>query len=292
MSLFSSIKFISGHPLNRKNKSSAILRFLKWQINNLLNPYPVIYQFTDRSKLIIKKGMTGATGNLYCGFFDYEEMFFLLHFLRRNDLFVDIGANVGSYTVLASAHVQSNSISIEPVPSTYRNLLNNIILNNLNNVKTFNIALGAKKGIVKFTNSNDTTNHVATLSDNDQIDVEISTLDDILLSLDSATLIKIDVEGYETEVLKGSDKILENNNLKAIIIELNGSGNRYNYDETLIHNKLIDVGFLPFTYDPISRQLIKLGKFGAYNTIYVRDLDFVIDRLKSADKVNIYNTLI
>jgi len=292
MSLFSSLKFITAHPLNRKNKSLAILRFLKWQINNLLNPYPVIYQFTDRSKLIIKKGMTGATGNLYCGFFDYEEMLFLLHFLRQNDLFVDIGANVGSYTVLASAHVQSQSISIEPVPSTYRNLLNNIILNNLNNVKSFNIALGSKKGIIKFTNTLDTTNHVATLSDNDQIDVEINTLDDILISLNCATLLKIDVEGYETEVLNGANNILENNNLKAIIIELNGSGDRYNYDELLIHNKLIDVGFSPFTYDPVIRCLRKLEKFGAYNTIYVRDLEFVNDRLKSAEKVNIYRSLI
>ena len=45
--------------------------------------------------------MHGVTGNVYCGLHDFAEMSFMLHLLRAGDLFADIGANVGSYTVLA-----------------------------------------------------------------------------------------------------------------------------------------------------------------------------------------------
>lgn len=101
MSILATFKFISNHPLNSKNKFSAILRFIKWQIRLRTATDPLVYSFTERSKLIVARGMTGATGNLYCGLHEYNDMFFLLHFLREGDLFVDIRTNIGSYTVSA-----------------------------------------------------------------------------------------------------------------------------------------------------------------------------------------------
>ncbi len=82
MSLISTLKFIINHPLNKDNKIAALIRFVKWQCNTRLNPYPIIYPFTTKARLIVQKGMTGATGNLYCGLHDFNDMFFLLHFLR------------------------------------------------------------------------------------------------------------------------------------------------------------------------------------------------------------------
>ena len=63
--------------------------------------------------------MTGATGNIYTGLHEFEDMMFLLHLLRPGDIFVDAGANIGSYTVLASAVVGAKSISFEPVPPLF-----------------------------------------------------------------------------------------------------------------------------------------------------------------------------
>ena len=77
--------------------------------------------------------------------------------------------------------------------------------------------------------------------------------------------------------------------LKAIIIELNGSGKRYGYDEAAIHAKLTDLGFSPYSYDPLKRKLDKLARFGMNNTIYIRDVEYVEKRLKNADKVKILN---
>jgi FkbM family methyltransferase len=288
MQIFNVLKYIYNHPFNAENKMGGILKFFKWQINCLLNPYPILYTYTENARFIIKKGLAGATGNLYCGLMEYEDMAFLLHFLRSNDLFIDIGANVGAYTILASSEINAKTIAIEPVPSTYKNLMDNILINNIQEkVNALNIGLGSKNGKLKFTKSFDSVNHVATENETDTIEVDIDTLDTILLKEQCPILLKIDVEGFETEVIKGADTTLLNKSLKAIIIELNGSGQRYGYDERQIHNKLLEHGFKPYNYNPKTRQLIELETFGTHNTIYLRDKEYVEERIKSARKIKI-----
>ena len=293
MNFFSLLKHVIKHPLNQNNKSSALIRFAKWQMNNLLNPQPTIHSFTSKSKLIIAKGMAGATQNLYCGLQDYEDMFFLLHFLRREDLFVDIGANIGSYTVLAGAHVGAKVIAFEPFPYAYQLLRDNISINHMeNHVTVLNVALGAKKGTIDFTALADTPrNHVATPGEDNTIQVEVEVLDHVLKS-DFPFLLKIDVEGFETEVLSGAINTLSNANLKAIIIELNGSGSRYGYDEDKIHNNLLAFGLEPYIYHPKMRNLEPTARTGHSNTIYVRDKTFVLERLQSAAKIQIFDKFI
>lgn len=288
MSLINTLRYILNHPFNSDNKLESFLRFVKWQINCRLNPYPIIYNFTQNSKLIIWKGLRGATGNLYCGLMEYSDMGFLLHFLRPNDLFIDIGANIGSYTVLASAEVKANSISIEPIPNTFANLINNISINKIEDrVNALNIGIGGKSEVLNFSESYDCTNHVVGKDQVDSIEVNVNTLDSILAQKHNPVLIKIDVEGFETEVLNGAESTLEKGSLKAIIIELNGSGMRYNYDERLIHYKLIQHGFSPFDYNPKTKQLRKLKMYGKHNTIYLRDLDFVEKRICSSRSIMI-----
>ena len=207
--LFRALKFIFIHPFNSDNKINALINFFKWQLSCLLNPYPIIYNFTENSKLIITKGLAGATGNLYCGLMEYNEMGFLLHFLRPADTFVDIGANVGSYTILASSQVKANSISIEPLQDTFKKLIDNILINKVEkNVKACNIGLGSEISKIHFTKSLDTINHVATKEEIDTIEVKIDTLDNLLMNEQCPSLIKIDVEGYENEVINGEEKTL------------------------------------------------------------------------------------
>lgn len=290
MNIVALLKFITSHPLNKKNKLAAIKRFVKWQLNCRINSEPVIHDFTDRSKLIIKKGMTGATQNLYCGLQEFSDMSFLLHLLRKGDQFADVGANIGSFTVLASGHVGARTYAFEPVPSTYQNLLNNIAINHISQVvEPFNMAAGSSKGVIPFTSTYDTMNHVATATDQNVINVEVTTLDNLLAGRDCPLLIKIDVEGFETEVIKGAEGLFKNPALKALIIELNGSGKRYGYNEMNIHDKLVEYNFKPYTYEPFTRSLESIDSIDTHNTIYVRDADFVLQRLKAAEKVNVLN---
>ena len=131
-------------------------------------------------------------------------------------------------------------------------------------------------------------NHVASPEEKDTIKINVEKFDDII-HLNSPTLLKIDVEGFETEVIKGMPNALSNENLKAIIIELNGLGNRYGYDDNAIHKKLLSHGFTPFQYAPFKRELIPIENFGKHNTIYIKDPEFAKIRVESAEKIRINN---
>ncbi|MCD6011915.1 MAG: FkbM family methyltransferase [Flavipsychrobacter sp.] len=291
-SISRTFNFVTDHPLNRDNKLTAILRFVKWQVMLRLASKPIIHSFTDKARIIIKKGMYGATGNVYCGLYEFYDMGFLLHFLRKEDLFIDVGANIGSYTALAVGHVRAKTISFEPGPVAFEQLKKNIEANKAQDIATpLQMAVGEKKGVVQFTTNLDSMNHVAVSTDKQTIQVNLDSLDNILADKYPA-LMKIDVEGLETEVIKGAAKTLAKKELKAIIIELNSGGKKYGYNKEAVHEMLSAAGFEPYLYNPLKRTLTHAGTFGYYNTIYVRDLPFVENRLKTAEPFKVLNKII
>ncbi|MET4083607.1 FkbM family methyltransferase [Pedobacter sp. UYP30] len=283
--------FINQHPLASKHLLKSYFKFFTWQVKCRINKELQPIKFVDQTYFLAKKSLTGVTGNIYTGLHEFHDMGFLLHFLRPKDVFFDVGANVGAYTLLASGICKSKSISFEPVPSTFDILLKNIELNNLQNlVKLENKGVGKEHGLLKFSSDEDTTNHIIAENEDHHhfIQVPIVSLNDYFPNVKPA-LIKIDVEGFETEVLNGAHEILKDLNLKAIIIELNGSSGRYGYDETLIHDKLIELSFIPYHYDPFKRSLTALDTFGIFNTIYIRDLEYVENRVKNAEPFEVFN---
>ena len=110
---------VNKHPLASKHKLKAYFKFVKWQISQALKPGVRKISFAGNTSLLVKKGMTGATGNIYFGLHEFEEMSFLLHFLNEADTFYDVGANIGSYTILAAGVCGAKVCSFEPVPSTF-----------------------------------------------------------------------------------------------------------------------------------------------------------------------------
>jgi FkbM family methyltransferase len=284
MSFFQTVSFINNHRLAKRHRFSALARFLKWQLSQKINPRMVAYPFIGDTKLWVQKGMTGATGNIYTGLHDFEDMSFLLHFLREEDWFIDIGANIGSYTILAAGVANASCISIEPVPQTFELLNRNIALNGISEkVTACNMGIGSKKGILSFTKNLDTVNHVVPDDQKKErssiIDITCITLDELIANKPTPRMLKIDVEGFEQEVINGAKGLLGNDLLQAIIIELNGSGGRYGYNEKNIHEQLKGFGFGSYCYEPFSRTLSPVDGFGNLNTIYIKDLEWVTDRI-------------
>jgi FkbM family methyltransferase len=280
------LKFITAHPLNKAHQPKAIYRFLWWQLRSRLVNKPYVYRFTDKCSLLIKRGVTAATGNLYCGLHEFKEMGFLLHFLRENDLFIDVGAAIGSYTILASGHVGATTFSFEPTPSAFNYLLENIAANKLEaKVHARQAALGASRGNIGFRHDMDSMNHVA-INGEKGITVAVDTLDN-LLSTSKPVLIKIDVEGYEYEVLNGATGILQQENLKAVIIEMSHLSARYGAAKKDIHSIFESNGFRPFSYDPVTRNLTAVEPFLFRDIIYLKDVEFVKERLRTAALVQI-----
>jgi FkbM family methyltransferase len=292
MSLLHIIRLITDHPLNREHKLSSIIRFAKWQVGSRLVPGAIVYDWINGSRFLVRTGEKGLTVNIYTGLYEFPDMGFLLHFLRAEDLFVDIGANVGSYSILACSAVGARGVAFEPVPSTYKRLVENIRLNHLDErVKCINKGVGAQQGTITFTSDSDTTNHVLAPGEqsSNKVTVEVTSLDTVLQG-ECPSLIKIDVEGFETPVLDGAQETLENPTLDAVIMELNGSGSRYGFEETKILDMMINKGFRTYSYNPFTRTLINLeGKnLNSGNTLFIRDKSLVEERLRLAPKVSVY----
>jgi len=287
-------RYINNHPLAGKHRLKAYGKFLQWQVGQFISPGEKKIAFTDKTWLSVKKGMAGATGNIYTGLHEFSDMAFLLHLLRKDDLFADIGANIGSYTVLAAGQVGAKAICFEPLPATFRQLEKNISINHLERLVTaYNKGVGSTKTTLLFTSSYDTVNHVVAAAENNvatnAVEVEVLPLDDVLKEAAVPLLVKIDVEGFETEVIKGMKRTLADQNLKAIIIELNGSGGRYGYDESLIHQTFMEQGFQPYLYDAFKRVFTAVTGYGSHNTLYLRDMDFINERIQTAGKVVVFS---
>jgi len=291
MLLISTLKFIVSHPLNQSNKIGAVARFVKWQIGSRLMPGDMVYPWINGAKFLVRRGETGLTGNIYAGLHEFVDMAFLLHYIRPDDLFVDIGANVGSYTVLACAAAGASGVAFEPVPQTYRRLVENIRINNIQDrVEFVNKGVGDKKGSVAFSSDLDTTNHALAPDEqrNSAIPVDLVILDDFLGDK-KPDMLKIDVEGYETLVLRGAGRILSDKQLNAVIMELNGSGGRYGFDELEILSLMLEYGFKTYSYDPFKRTLVNLkGKnLKEGNTLFLRNVPLVQDRIHNAQSITI-----
>ena len=276
-----------NHELIKDNKARAILRFAVWQLKSRMYRRDLIHSWIDGSKFYVKNGETGLTQNIYAGLHEFEDMGFLLHCLNDNDEFIDIGANSGSYSILAGAVCGARVLAIEPVGTTFQRLVNNFTLNGLDKVsKALNVGLGASSGTLVMTSGLDTTNQIV-LGETEfaTVEVQVVTLDEVTRDM-NPTLIKMDVEGWETEVVRGGSKTLSNPSLLGIIIELNESGFRYGYRDSEIVSSLKDFGFLPFSYDPRNRILKSLEKQNPKggNTIFVRNQSEVIRRMQIAPK--------
>jgi hypothetical protein len=132
-------------------------------------------------------------------------------------------------------------------------------------------------------------NHVVDAGEGLQI--PISTLDDIFFE-NTPALLKIDVEGFEAAALKGGAKLLADPKLEAIVIELNGLGARYGYDDKETDAKIRQFGFQSYVYDPWTRMLSPAPTSGTHNTLYVRDRDATAWRLQNAKPFRVLGQMI
>lgn len=289
--LKTSLVYISKHPLTRDHAAQAYFRYFGVHIIQFCcRNLPIKFHYFDDVRFFASQGDSGIIGNIYTGLADFEEMAFLLHFLKSDDLFIDVGANVGAYTLLASGGCKSRTIAIEPMPKTFVKLEANVKLNNLSNlVECLNIGLGAREEVLNFVETPQSElNHVAGLGENpinSQKAVKVVPLDSLMSTL-KPSLIKIDVEGYELEVLNGADNCLADKTLKAILIELNGSGEKYGVKDTQTSSMLTSYGFKPYSYEPLTRNLTEIdeGDQEGRDLIFIRDIDFVLNRINKAPK--------
>jgi len=225
---------------------------------------------------------------------EFEEMAYVLHVTRPEDLFVDVGANSGAFTVLACAARGARGYCFEPVPSIYARLRENLHLNHLTDrVCSMNVGVSDGDGTLVFTTASDARNHVIAENERpeDSIAVRVTTLDAVLAN-ESPTMLKIDTEGYEAPVINGAAEVLRKESLHSVILELTGHGARYGFDEDSICESLVTSGFTPCSYDPVKRALnpIDQDNRAPRNVLFVRQPALVMERLAHAPRITIGRT--
>lgn len=271
-------RFFAAHPVTRDAPALAWARWLFWQIRSRIGR-EVVVEWIEGQRLAVRRGMTGATGNIYTGLHEFDGMMLPLHFLRTGDLFLDVGANIGSFTVLASGVAGATTWAFEPDPDTASALLRNVELNGLaDRVTIHQMALGDYDGTISFTSGQDTTNQVAT-SEDANVQTVLHRRLDALIGSHAPIMMKVDVEGHEDAFILGAAQTVKRESLKVIELESFS-------DDTLAF--LTGCGFDQVSYDPISRTLVsqQIGGLNS-NVIFVRDRAFVSARLRDARTISV-----
>ena len=210
--------------------------------------------------------------------FDFDKLTKVLKILKlkKNELLIDVGANIGTICIPAiKRNLFNKAIVFEPEPLNYSLLLSNIIINGCyNKISTHNIALGSKnrEKLNLQLDDHNKGNHRIIINSKIKLKKNIvinsHKLDSFIKNINSlSTLVWIDVQGYETQVLLGAKKLL--NKKVPVCIE---------FSPTFLEKK---------KYDIFKKMFIKNG----YNYFYNLNLPLKKIALNNHSIDNLYTTL-
>jgi len=219
----------------------------------------------------------------YLGLYEEASMHFLLRYLRPGDSFADVGANVGIYTVLAAGAAGARVHAFEPFSVAHDALTQNVSLNALDGrVALHRQGVGAAAGSAFITTMHKGSNHIAAggavtaAGASEPLEaIDVVTLDDAL-GADVPAAIKIDVEGYEEQVLRGARAVLSSPTANVVIIEAISRGDGQVASCVAM---LEQHGFTMCTFDPHTNILVECPQ-GAHafvgpnddNYLFVKDI--------------------
>lgn len=148
--------------------------------------------------------------------------------IKSGDIVIDIGANIGYYALLEAKLVREEGMvyAIEPVPQNAESLRKNIKLNGYSNIEVFQIAIGGENK-TDFIYVSNMRNMCSMIYHEDRsynyigkTPVTVITLDNFLEDKPYPDLIRMDVEGYEIEIIRGMKKLLQSNKPLKLAVEL------------------------------------------------------------------------
>jgi FkbM family methyltransferase len=222
----------------------------------LLNDYVELITNTDIKDIVISsEGVNIVTINdvimkcnfvdktcapLYAlsfGVYEKEEHKLVLNMIGDNDIVFDIGANQGWYSLnIAQKYPSAKIYAFEPIKKTFDIMAENIRLNNLTNIETFNIGIGKENSVMEFNYNKDKSGatsmeNILERDDVEKITCNVRTLDSFCYDqkINNIDFIKCDIEGAELFALQGGKNILERNHPKLFVEMLRKWSAKFNY---------------------------------------------------------------
>ena len=242
------------------------------------------------NNIIFSLSLRAKGYNNYGSFKVTGEKNFIQSISRELQFSLDIGANIGNYSKLLIEETNSYIFAFEPLDGAYDNL-NKLVIEHPNRIEAFKLALG-DKNVEKNINFTDEKSEKATFLDdisklsfyegasNKKKLVNVVTLDEFMeqknLFDKEIDLIKIDTEGYELEVLKGSKRLIEINKPKYIQLEFNihqlfKNHTMYEFSKYLKKYELFQI--LPFGNKllKVNPEKAETNIFYLTNFVYIRN---------------------
>lgn len=250
-------------------------KLVKNTINKLLLLVIPEYIEKGKSRIYLNSEDPVISSALFFGIYENAETVFLKRNLGEKDLFIDVGANIGYYSVMALEKIGDGGIilSIEPEPKSYEILQKNIAINNGDGIsRLFSFALSDKLGKQNLYLSKDNKGDNRLFDFNeggDIIEIETTTLD-LLLDKECIdisnrkTFIKIDVQGGEGNVLEGMRESITKCNNIIILMEFWPQGlQNMQFDPLSVLNDLESCGFVlsELTQEGEALKINDKGKF-------------------------------
>jgi FkbM family methyltransferase len=233
---------------------------------------------------------------IYCESFEIREREFLRAFLKPGDIFVDVGANIGLYTLIAASCVRESGLvySFEPTEKTFKSLRENVKLNGFSNIRCYQLALSNETGNFPFYISEDGYDAWNSFSppiagkNFSKQDIECQRWDDFAREhdlVDKVTMMKIDVEGWESRLLAGAFSSFARTDAPILQVEFTdeAASSAGSSCQELYH-ALERMGYRMYTYDPKNIRLVHDPMREHYpyvNLFAVKHVESVNERIRS-----------
>jgi FkbM family methyltransferase len=164
----------------------------------------------------------------WIGIYEMEIQQALARELKSGDTFYDIGANAGFFSLLAGRLVgpAGRVLAFEPLPENIESIREQFSLNSMRQCQLIPKAVADYSGsaslVLADNNSMGRIGDAGNMESGNVMTVETTTLDDFVASEAIPDLIKVDVEGFEVEVLTGARGLLNSAHAPKLLIELHG----------------------------------------------------------------------
>lgn len=284
---------------------------------------PILSQFVRNSIISIEEGallnldfkrksftgsfLSGNTSDFHAfkfsvhGFFDWRNILIadeVLKYRRGGDL-IEVGANIGTETLSfcdVAEKYKSQVYAFEPLSSNMKVIIQNKIGNNLDNLLLFDCLVSNKSGKSYFNvpmGNNSGSGFISNSNDNNTQEFEVITLDEKIVDK-NISLICIDVEGLEYQVIQGSESIITKNK-PILILEVN---KRYLEKRGQIKfntfcNYITDLGYVCYSIDKVGISKVDFNNHkaqGNKNWVCVEKHDIaLIKRLNNRLIFNAFN---
>lgn len=227
---------------HREGRIRKFFQAIKGPAMSWLPRRDLVFPTIEGFKLIINPSSDDYQQEIFVfGTYEGTTLVLMSKVLTQGDIFVDIGANIGLMTIKAALLVEEKGLvyAFEPEPSMFSRLEENVALNKLSNVRLRSIALGDQQTTQKIYRHAEKNIGTSSLIYNEGASpiaqIEVRRLDDVIERerIGPIRLIKVDVEGFEKNVLKGARKLLTSTRPPILCIEMSKDVTRPNDEEDL-----------------------------------------------------------